>query len=342
MLVKIQEATTVQRLDRRIEVNSSKSKKGGQGVQHLFLREVMFADAQPFTEKLFEKSLLGYHLVVEASVADFLSQPQHWKVVDEKAQLEIILIDELSDPFRLDSERKFEAIVTEGWDVEAWDIVRVMRVGSGFDFWGFGLPPASASGGRSTKLNVNGKVGPTDLKFWRAELEHFEPAKHYIFCKKEEQHREELVEKINSLEGRLCEIEDEHEIAELREEIQKIRQELYGKWADYDLEKAMAEMKSAIVENWHGQDFELDAETFEAVKTMDEFIEEGTVTVEVGVRGAAHDGTLYLRLKYYNGESTFDHIAFSHSETVSHKAIELIRYPDIQRAVGDVRKKREP
>src|SRR5207249_5007640 len=114
---------------------------------------------------------------------------------------------------------------------------------------------------------------------------------------KEKQHRDELVEKINSLEGRLRETEDKHEIVEKREEIQNIRRELYGTWVDYDLEGALVEMKAAIVEHWYGQDFELDAETFEVAKTMDAFIDEGTVTVQVGVHGGAHDGKLCLTLK---------------------------------------------
>ena len=52
---------------------------------------------------------------------------EHWKVVDDRAELEIIVTDRIVahvlDP-KADTEREYEAIIADGSRIKAWDIVR--------------------------------------------------------------------------------------------------------------------------------------------------------------------------------------------------------------------------
>ena len=306
----------------------------------------MLSDPAPFSETFFERSLVGYSLSVVASVREFPVAPEHWKVVDERAELEIIVTDRIVahvlDP-KADTEREYEAIIADGSRIKAWDIVRVMRLGDGFDFHGFRLPPTSEA--RSTEICVTGKVPPTPLKYWQRELENFEPAKYYVFYKKEKEHREQLLERIDSPKEQLYEARIKSEERKIRDDIQSIKRELYGKWADYDVERALTEMKSAIMEECrkqlsekgHIEKFEIDAESFEVIETVDSWIDEGTVTVAVDM-SKAKDGELMLTVEYYNGDSTMDYIMFSHSETVNCKTFNLVQHPEIRMVINGAKR----
>src|SRR5213596_240306 len=119
----------------------------------------MYARGEPFNEKFFEKSLVGYRLVIVTSLIDLPAALEHWKLlVEEKAELEVILTDEILGDGLADSDspREYEAITVEGSKIKGWDIAEIMRVGDGFDFHGFGLPPTSEI--RATKILVSGKV----------------------------------------------------------------------------------------------------------------------------------------------------------------------------------------
>ena len=166
-----------------------------------------------------------------------------------------------------------------------------------------------------------------------------------MFYKKEKEHREQLLERIDSLKEQLYEARIKSEERKIRDDIQSIKRELYGKWADYDVERALTEMKSAIMEECrkqlsekgHIEKFEIDAESFEVIETVDSWIDEGTVTVAVDM-SRAEDGELILTVQYYNGDSTNDYIMFSHSEPVDCKTFNVVQHPEIRIVMNAARR----
>ena len=333
---------------------------------------------QQLNEKLCEKSLVGYRLKIVASISD-LQIPMGrtaavpWRITGDKAELEVILLDSVGSQLR-DGEREYEAVtVAEDEDggawtpwfakvtqIRAWDCVKVFMVGSAVDFSGFGLSQASEP--RSTVIFVIGRLASTQLRFWLRELEEFEPAKYHCFRKAERRRRANLLGLIELLQKRLGDADGKRS----EQQIMRIKRELYGEWADYDLDRAMINLnaRSAMLRrdlkhladslassrDWVqrfaedqtgefarlvGFTFEVKPRTFSMIETLDRVIEEGTVTVEVSLDDPKEPTRVFLSLQYYNGDMVVDNAMVCESETVHARSYEMGKYPEFEMVIRE-------